>query len=167
MPLQVSGLSHSVSLGLPQAVVAALKPLSVQLPAPSHLSWLVHSASASPQLVPTSSWWGKHAAEMPLQVSGLSHCVALGLPQAVVLALKPLSVQLPLPSHLSWLVHSASASPQLVPAASWFVWQVPLPSQVSALSHALVLLLPQAVPAAVGGLEHRPVLVSQVPATWH
>jgi hypothetical protein len=34
MPLQWSGLLHSLSVESPQAVVAALKPLSVQPPVP-------------------------------------------------------------------------------------------------------------------------------------
>src|SRR5206468_4462051 len=52
----------------------------------------------------------------------------------------------------------ASASAHVVPAATWLAWQVPLPLQVSALSHALVLLLPQAAPAALFGWVQTPLL---------
>jgi hypothetical protein len=53
-PSQVSGLSHAVSELLPQAVPAALKPLSVQDPE-EQVSWFVHSVPASPQLEPSAS----------------------------------------------------------------------------------------------------------------
>src|SRR5207247_11299093 len=89
----------------------------------------------------------------PLQVSALSHSLVAGLPHAVPTTLKPLSVQLPVPLQVSWLVHSVPASPQLVPAATWLSWQAPLPLQVSALSHSLVAVLPQVRPDALTPLS--------------
>jgi hypothetical protein len=84
-------------------------------------------------LAVTGSSFGWQA-PAPLQVSGLVHSVSEALPQAVLAALKPLSWQVPA-RQVSWLVHWVPASPQLVPSATWLVWQVPLPLQVSALSH--------------------------------
>src|SRR5207249_6531681 len=81
LPLQVSGLVHSVSAGLPQAVPAGLKPLSVQLPVPLQVSWLTHAVPASPQEVPAGSSLARQV-PLPLQVSGLVHSVSAGLPQA-------------------------------------------------------------------------------------
>src|SRR2546426_7508216 len=110
LPLQVSGLVHSVSAGLPQAVPAGLKPLSVQLPVPLQVSWLTHAVPASPQRVPAGSSLARHV-PLPLQVSGLVHSVSAGLPQAVPADLKPLAVQVPVPSRASWLAQPWPAAP--------------------------------------------------------
>src|SRR5439155_972729 len=111
-----------------------LNPLSWQAPELSQVSWFVHSVPASPQLVPAATWLGWQTPE-PLQVSAESHCPDEGSPQAVPAALNPLSWQAPELSQVSWLQHSVPASPQLVPAATWFGRQVPEPLQVSGLSH--------------------------------
>ena len=50
----------------------------------------------------------------------------------------------------------ALPSLQLVPSVTWFAWQLPLPSQLSAASHSPVLLDPHAVPATVFGCVHTP-----------
>src|SRR6185503_13917001 len=73
-PLQVSGLSHAVSLALPQAVPAG-STLFVQAPAPLHVSGLWHAVSlASPQAVPRSAMLFWHT-PAPLQVSAPLHSV--------------------------------------------------------------------------------------------
>src|SRR5207247_9662189 len=117
-PLQVSALSHWLEEGSPHAVPTTLKPLSGQAPPPSHLSWLVHSVPVSPQLVPAATWltW---QAPLPLQVSALSHSLVAGLPHAVPTTLKPLSVQLPVPLQVSWLISSEHTSALQSPAAIW------------------------------------------------
>src|SRR2546426_798060 len=159
-PLQVSGESHWPDEGSPHAVPTDLNPLSWQAPELSQVSWLMQSVPASPQLVPAATWLGSQVplpvqvgsgarragegwrplfrgamwlagqAPEPLQVSGESHCPDEESPQAVPEALKPLSWQAPEPSQVSWLMQSAPASPQLVPAATWLGSQVPLPLHV-------------------------------------
>ena len=98
--MHVSGLSQSVREGSPQAVPEALKPLSWQAPAPSQVSWLMHSVPASPQSVPAATWLGWQTPE-PLQVSAESHWPDEGSPQDVPADLKPLSWQAPELSQVS------------------------------------------------------------------
>src|SRR3989454_7094372 len=85
-----------------QGVPVDLKPLSVQLPVPLQVSWLTHAVPASPQTVPAGSSLARQV-PLPLQVSGLVHSVSAGMPQELPVALKPLSVQLPVPLQVSWL----------------------------------------------------------------
>src|SRR5206468_10561148 len=144
LPLQVSGLVHSVSAGLPQAVPAGLKPLSVQLPVPLQVSWLTHAVPASPQRVPAGSSLARQV-PLPLQVSGLVHSVSAGLPQAVPAGLKPLSVQLPVPLQVSWLTHGSEARRVGVAAGSSLARQVPLQLQVSGVVASVSAGLPEAV----------------------
>src|SRR5438093_1000997 len=151
-PLQVSAVSECQEDGSPQAVPEALKPLSWQEPELSQVSWLTHSVPASPQLVPAATWLGRQVPE-PLQVSALSHWPDEGSPHAVPAALNPLSWQAPELSQVSWLTHSLPASPQLVPAVTWFGRQVPEPLQVSAESHWPDDESPQAVPADLNPLS--------------
>src|SRR5436309_9132363 len=109
-------------------------PLSWQAPKLLHVAWLTHSVPASPQLVPAARWLDWQVPE-PLQVSAESHWPDEGSPQAVPADLNPLSSQAPESSQVSWSTHSVPASPQSVPAATWFGRQAPAPLQVSALSH--------------------------------
>src|SRR5439155_25939600 len=89
IPVQWSGLSQSVSPGSPHAVVAALKPLSWQSPAPSQESAFVHTPSASPHAVVAGSWFGSHVPSIPVQWSGLSQSDRKGVPQGDGVGLKP------------------------------------------------------------------------------
>src|SRR5947207_100554 len=100
---------------------------------------------------------------MPVQtpLSPVTVCVqALASLQVVPLVLggsehTPVLV-LQVPSSCHW--SSAVQTTRLLPE------QTPL-SQVSVCVQALPSL--QAVPSALGGFEHTPVLVLQVPASWH
>src|SRR2546422_7789709 len=105
----------------------------------------MHAVPASPQAVPAGSSLARQV-PLPLQVSGLVHSVSAGLPQAVPVDLKPLSVQLPVPLQVSWLTHAEPASPQTVPAGSSLARQGPLPLQVSGLVQAGSAGLPQPGP---------------------
>jgi hypothetical protein len=62
-------------------------------------------------------------------------------------------------------VQGLPSSGQLVPAVSRFGRQVPKPLQVSGLSQALSLGLPQGEPGAFGGSEQTPVDGLQVPTS--
>src|SRR2546426_8139120 len=97
-------------------------------------------------------WLGRQA-PAPLQVSGESHCPDEGSPHAVPTDLNPLSWQAPELSQVSWLKHSVPASPQLVPAATWFSWQGPEPLPVSAVSHWPDAGSPDAAPAGLKSLS--------------
>src|SRR2546428_9275495 len=115
-PLQLSALSHWLDEGSPQAVPAALNPLSWQAPEPSQVSWLTHSVPASPQLVPAATWLGWQVPE-PLQVSAESHWPDDGSPQAVPETLNPLSWQAPEQTKGSRFAQSAAASTTAGPPA--------------------------------------------------
>src|SRR5687768_14552233 len=71
--LHVSGLLHSVSLGSPQVGVAALNPLSVQLPLPLQEPALVQAPSASLQAAPAAASWLTQLPSVPLQVRSEEH----------------------------------------------------------------------------------------------
>ena len=168
-PLQESVASQGWSLIVPTHVVpAALKPLSWQ-PPPEQVSWFVHCVPASPQEVPSATWFSWQVPD-PLQVSAASHWPLDELPQAVPALLNPLSWQAP-EEQVSWFVHSVPESPQEVPLATWFRWQVPDPLQVSAASDWALDELPQVVPEALNPLSwHAPArqvswLVHAVPAS--
>src|SRR5436309_277593 len=118
-PLQVSGDSHCPDEVSPHAVPEALKPLSWQAPELSQVSWLVHSVPASPHWVPAALWFGWQA-PAPFLVSALSHWPDEGSLHVVAALLISLSWQAPELSQVSWFVHSVPASPQSVPAATWF-----------------------------------------------
>src|SRR2546426_8014087 len=111
-------------------------------------------------------WLGRQA-PAPLQVSGESHCPDEGSPQAVPADLNPLSWQAPELSQVSWLMHSVPASPQLVPAATWFGRQAPAPLQVSALSHCPDEGSPHAVPELLNPLSWQAPELSQVSWLTH
>src|SRR5439155_467819 len=162
IPVQWSGLSQSVSPGSPQAVVAALKPVSWPRRAPSQESAFVHTPSASPHAVVAGSWFGSHVPSIPVQWSGLSQSVSAGSPHAVVAALMPLSWQSPAPSQESAFVHAPSASPHAVVAGSWFGSHVPsIPVQWSGLSQSVSAGSPQAVVAALKPLSWQSPAPSQ------
>ncbi len=72
----------------------------------------------------------------PSQESAELQVVTVMSPQGVFTATKPLSVQAPWPSHMSWLVHEVPASPHVVAADAWLGWQVPAPSHVSGALHS-------------------------------
>jgi hypothetical protein len=55
----------------------------------------------------------------------------------------------------------------VVVVGSLFCWQLPAPSQVSGLSQGVSAELPQLDPLGLAGSEQTPVLVLQVPASWH
>src|SRR5206468_2216677 len=94
------------------------------------------------------------------------------LPHAVPSALKPLSWHAPV-RHVSWFTHSVPASPHEVPSATWFTWQAPAPSHVSAASHEPLEASPHAVPAGLKPLSwHAPArhvswFTHSVPASPH
>jgi hypothetical protein len=80
VPLQVSGLSHTVSLGSPQGVPAGSFASAEQAPAPSQKSSTSQSPVSARQLVVLGSLLAKQF-PAPSQVSGLSHTVSAALPQ--------------------------------------------------------------------------------------
>ena len=69
--------------------------------------------------------------------------------QRVELDLKPLSMQLPDPLHVSWFLHCDPATPQFVPEAAKFDWQTPPAPHVSGALHVVEVWLPHAPPEAV------------------
>jgi hypothetical protein len=125
---------------------------------------LVHCVPASPQNVPSGSWFVWQVPD-PLQVSGLSHCVSVPLPHGVPEGWKPLSWQMP-PRQVSWFSQTPGV-PQNVPFAWWLTWQVPRPSQVSASSQELDEVSPQELPAARFVKTHEePLKESSVQSFW-
>ena len=161
---------HSVSAGLPQAVPAGLKPLSVQLPVPLQVSWLTHAVPASPQEVPAGSSLARQV-PLPLQVSGLVHSVSAGLPQAVPAGLKPSAGQAALvPVQFSATSQSLAEPRQTVVAEAKVSAGQPLftPSQLSATSQGPAEARQTAVLfASAGQAALEPVQVSagsQTPA---
>jgi hypothetical protein len=68
VPEQWSAPSHAPPSDEPvQPVAADLKPLSTQVPAPSHVSWFLHCEPATPQFVPAPAGVSVHD-DVPLHV---------------------------------------------------------------------------------------------------
>jgi len=144
-PLQVSGLSQTVSLELPQAVAAGLNPSAGQDPAPSQLSATSQSPAAARHTSVVGSLFDRQVPE-PLQVSGLSQTVSLELPQAVAAGLNPSAGQEPAPSQLSATSQSPAAARHTVVVGALFAKQVPVASQVSGALQVVEVGSPQPVP---------------------
>jgi hypothetical protein len=150
-PLQVLGLSQSVSDWLPQA-----NPLGwlgcVHEPVPLQMSF-VQSLPSVVQPVPDGSLFEAHAPN-PSQLSGLSQSVSLGLPHVVPAAAAGCP-QLPDPLHRSF-VHGLPSEEQPSVGGSLFARQPPVALQVSGLSHSVSEALPHADPAGTNGCVQAP-----------
>jgi hypothetical protein len=86
--------------------------------------------------------------------------------QSVATESNPLSMQLPAPSQVSWILHCDPATPQAVPGAAKFDWQIPSAPQVSDALHVVEVGSPHASPVAitvaavVAALETQPFTVT-------
>jgi hypothetical protein len=178
-PLQVSGLSQSVSALLPHDVPldanASLGHAPVfPLPQVSAGSQVAFVPAARHTCV-LSSLLALHA-PAPSQESGLSQSVLVLLPHGVSSAANRLvghAPVLPKPHVSATSQPPATAARHTKLADSLLAWHVPAPSQVSALSQSVLLLLPHGVSTATNkSVGHAPVLpephvsaTSQPPAT--
>jgi hypothetical protein len=164
--LQVSGLSHTVSDALPQLVPPGSNTSTGHDPAPSHSSATSHSPASLRHVTVLGSLFTKQV-PLPLQVSALSHTVSDALPQLVPLGSNASTGQAPAPSHSSATSHSPASLRHVTVLGSLFTKQVPLPLQVSGLSHAVSAELPQAAPLGASASTGHVPAPSHNSATSH